>query len=98
MPTVTLLNAVAATGAGPAQRCGVGKRTLQCTISGTATCAIQVSNDNSTWVTLQSPTSTTAYEMDAPWEYIRGNVTAYTSGTVTLIMGVENIAQDKGVI
>ncbi len=65
------------------------KRTFQVSINGVATVAIEGSNDNANWVTLLSGvTSSSGYEDDAPWNYVRANVTSYTSGNgVTVVMG-----------
>lgn len=90
MSSSTLMAAKAATGAGASTpvRMIRDKRTFQVTIIGTATVAIEGSNDGNNWVTLQSGvTSSSGFEDDAPWNYVRANVTSYTSGTVTVVMG-----------
>ena len=90
MSSAILMAAQAATGAGAwvPVRMIRDKRTFQVTVTGTATVAIEASNDGVNAVTLQSGISASAgYEDDAPWNYMRANVTAYTSGSVTVAMG-----------
>lgn len=95
-----LLENKTATGAGTAYAM-VGKRTFQATGtttsgSGAATVKIQVSNDASNWLdlaTISLTLSTTAASdglaADAPWGYVRANVTAIsgTGASVTVRMG-----------
>lgn len=90
-----LLDSVTGTGAGlsagPAQN---GMKTFHATLAGTgaitATVLVEVSNDNSNWVTLGtiSLTGTTAtsdgFASEAPWLYYRGNVSAITGTGATL--------------
>ena len=45
------------------------------TAAGTATVAIQVSADGSTWVTISVAAGDRTYLIEAPGEYVRGNVT-----------------------
>lgn len=90
MSASTLMAAQTATGAGAsvAVRAIRDKRTFQVSISGTATVALQGSNDNTNWVTLQGGiTASGGFEDDAPWNFMRANVTAYSSGSVTVVMG-----------
>lgn len=90
MSASTLMAAQNTTGAGPSTpvRMIRDKRTFQVTITGTAVVALEGSNDGSNWVTLQSGISSSAgFEDDAPWNNVRANVTSYTSGTVTVVMG-----------
>jgi len=82
----TLLSAVAATGAGTTYSVENPRRTFQVTGTFVGTVAVQVSNDGTNWDTLISTTATGAWASDQPWPYVRGNVTAFTSGTITLIM------------
>jgi hypothetical protein len=64
------------------------KRTFQITISGIATVSIEGSNDGVNAIVLQPGiTSSIGYEDSAPWAYVRSNVTGYTSGLVTVILG-----------
>lgn len=65
--------------------------------SGSAVVAIQVSNDGTNWitagtVTLTLGTSATSdgFTTDAPWKYVRANVTTLTGtgASVSAVMGV----------
>lgn len=65
--------------------------------AGAATIVIEVSNDGANWLTydiisltLSTTTASAGVEMDAPWAYVRGNVTAIsgTGAHLSLIMGV----------
>lgn len=64
--------------------------------AGAATIVIQVSNDGSNWLTLgtisltlSTTSSSDGFAADAPWAYIRANITALsgTGAAVTVIMG-----------
>ena len=104
MQTKTLLSGVIATGAGTAEKVDQRARTLQATGAtsagaGAATLAIEVSNTgaDNTWLTydtisltLSATPATAGVEMDAPWSFVRGNVTAIsgTDAAVSLFMGV----------
>jgi hypothetical protein len=99
----TLLSAVTTTGAGAAAD-DVDKalRTYQAygqttAGSGAATIKVQGSNDNTNWVdlgtitlTLTTTTVSDGFASNAPWKYVRGNVTALsgTGAAVTLMVGV----------
>lgn len=99
---VKLLDAVIVTGAGASREVRVPKRTFQLygTTSagaGAAEVDIEVSNDNTNFIVLGTITlvlATTAssdgFAIDAPWQYVRGNVKSIsgTNATVTLTMGV----------
>lgn len=82
----TLLDAVGETGAGIAATPAALNRVFSCVISNTATCKLQGSVDNATWHDLYTFTATGAVTTAEPWPYVRGNVTAFTSGTVSLKM------------
>ena len=65
--------------------------------TGSTTVAVEVSNNNTDWLThgtitltLSTTKATAGIEMDAPWAYVRGNVTAIsgTGAAVSLFMGV----------
>jgi hypothetical protein len=105
--TYVLLKSVIATGAGPTLANPVhsspnAAKTFQAngtvsTSTGSATIYVQVSNNNSDWITLGTITLTlgTSSTSDgfaslAPWAYIRGNVNAIsgTNATVTLTMAI----------
>lgn len=83
----TLLNAVTATGAGTAVtpiHNGSSHENLNVQISGTfvGTVAIEGSLDGTNWTALTSQTAPYVGKVfDFP--YIRANVTAYTSGSIT---------------
>jgi len=97
-----LLNAVTAPGSGIANHVDQCARTFQAVGattagSGSATIGIEVSNDATNWLThdtitltLSTTSATAGIEMDAPWAYVRGNVTAIsgTGAAVSLFMGV----------
>ena len=101
--TVALLAAATGTGAGSAHEPWNHKRTFQAdgTTSagaGAATILIQVSNDNSNWITMGTITLTLAttsssdgFTSDAPWRYVRANVSAIsgTDASVNVRMGNE---------
>jgi len=98
-----LLNAVLVTGAGASSSSFGGRCQLQAIANGTsgaftAVIVVEGSNNDSNWepigtITL-SGTATTAdsdgFKMDAPWAFVRGNVTSIsgTGATATLLMGV----------
>lgn len=75
-------------------------RTFQATVAGTgavsATVAIEVSNNNTYWVTLATfslsgtTSNTDGFTSSAPWMYVRANCTAIsgTGAVVTVDMGV----------
>lgn len=95
-----LLNAATTTGAGTAYAMG-GKRTFQASGAttsgaGAATIKIQVSNDGSNWLdlatislTLSTTSASDGLAADAPWGYVRANLTAIsgTNAAVTVRMG-----------
>ena len=99
----TLLNAVTSLGPGAAVE-GSGKRTFQAVLDAnagvtmSATVDVEVSNDGMNFVTLGTITlsgtggtaETDGFTSDAPWAYVRGNVTAIsgTGANVSLYMGV----------
>ncbi len=97
----SVLQQVASGGAaavGDAHRCP-SNGTVQATVSGTgtvsATVAIEVSNDNTNFVTLGTITlsgttsATDGFAFSAPWVYIRSNCTAIsgTSAALSVVMG-----------
>lgn len=102
IPTVALLTAATATGAGEAhQPLHASRRAFQLAGSttsgiGSATAVVEVSLDGINYLTLGTMTialsitvSTDGFTSDAPWRYVRGNVTAIsgTGASVTLTMG-----------
>lgn len=98
----TLLDAVTATGAGSSVQPVLPQRTFSCVVAGTgavtATVLVQVTNDatNGPWMTAATFTlsgTTSASDgvaLEAPWAYVRGNVSAITGtgAAVTLKMAV----------
>ena len=100
--TVFLLTDVLVTGAGAGKRRPRASSTFQAVGSvsastGAATIVVEVSNDGVNWLTLGTipltlGTSATAdgFASDAPWVFVRGNVTAIsgTDAAVSLLMGV----------
>lgn len=98
-----LLDAVSATGAGPAvSASGTVEfaRTFQLIVSGanpvSGTCEIQVSNDGENWIPTPlgtitvsgTGTQTDGFTSNANWGFYRANLTALGVGdTATLIMG-----------
>lgn len=96
-----LLDAVTGTGAGTGFQAETAKRTFQATVTGTgaltATVKIQVSNDGTNYIDLATislsgtTSATDGFSSDAPWRFVRGNVTALTgtSAAVTAFAGVE---------
>lgn len=99
--TVALLTDATATGAGTSHEPWNEKRTFQgvgstTSGSGAATIKVQASNDNANWIDLGTITltlgvtaTTDGFTSDAPWRYIRGNVTAIsgTGAKASLLMG-----------
>lgn len=97
----TLLDAVTATGAGSAFAPRGAKRTFQAygattNGAGTATILIQGSLDGENWLTIATITLTLStvdandgFASDAPWAYVRGNVSVLTGtgAAVTLLLG-----------
>lgn len=97
LPLQTLLSAVAATGAGTSlETAGYGVASFQVTGTFSATVTWQGSNDNSNWVSIPArkvaddavattATATGIYIVNTQGvHFIRPNVTAYTSGSVTV--------------
>jgi len=86
---IYLLNAAGAAAAGSAIRCRPGRKAVF-QIAGTyvGTTKIQVSLDGTNWADLIPTTSTGVWE-GITYPYMRGNVTAYTSGSITAMMSFE---------
>lgn len=100
----TLLDSVTATATSSSIELKGAKKTFQLigatsTGTGTAAAEIQVSNDDSNWITLDTLSITTSataaetetdyYSLDAPWKYTRGvlNVITGTGATISLVSG-----------
>lgn len=92
MQILKLLNAVAAVGAGtvfPIDEDVASKKILQAIITGTATVKLQGSLNNVDWVDVGTAVSVSGYQLVDVFPYMRGNVTAWTSGTVTLLLDAD---------
>jgi len=89
MPEITLLDGAEATGAGDAHDLidPISPGAVQAVIDGTATVKLQGSLNGSDWTDIATFTGNDAAAVDA-LRYVRGNVTEYTSGAVSLILGV----------
>ena len=85
-----LLDGVGAVVNGDTYRCYQSKKSFQVLISDTATVQIQGSNNSVNWNTLSDGTLTASgyLHVDAPTPYIRAIVSSYTSGTVSVILGL----------
>lgn len=86
---VTLLNAVQSTGTGNSEQIGgigpaAATGVVQVVITGTATVALEGSLDGTNWFEITSVSSSGGQAVTAP-VYVRGNVTSYSSGDVTLM-------------
>lgn len=100
--TLTVFNARTTTGASEVFQPWGTRRTIEVTVSGTGavstTVVVQISNDETNWITLNTLTvsgTTTATDgaaMDAAWRYMRLNMTALsgTGAAVTAIVGSHN--------
>lgn len=86
MVTHTLLNAVAATGASASLSMNTTPQMAQVTGTFVATVHLEGSNDGTNWVSIGNVTAAGSIANTAAWAYVRGNVTAYTSGTVTMVI------------
>lgn len=81
---VTILSAVTATGAGTGYPIDGVPFSVVVTGITTATVAIQGSVDGTNYVTIGSAlTADGTGGATTPYKYVRANVTAYTSGTIT---------------
>ncbi len=82
--SVTLLNAVVATGASREVSPTNNQITFQATIAGTATITLQASLDGTNWSTIGTAlTASGIVSFDAPYKFVRANCTAWTSGATT---------------
>jgi hypothetical protein len=104
LPAVTtLLDGVLVIGAGTASSMYGGRCTFQGIANGSsgafsAVITVEVSNDNANWELLGTMTlagtattaDSTGLSSDAPWAFVRGNVTSIsgTGATATLLMAV----------
>lgn len=83
-----LLTGATATGAGIATSLDSGRFSVQIAGITTATVKVQVSNDGSNWHDLATATADGIYSNadGCPYAYVRANVSAYTSGTINVIL------------
>lgn len=86
--SATVIQTATAVAAGTAQTLASPSAPRAFVLSGTfvATIKIQVSMNGTTWYDLASYTAPAVLESTGPWKYVRGNCTAFTSGTATLTM------------
>ncbi len=94
----TLLRNVTATGAAAGVENNGPNRAFQAIVAGTgavtATVNVEVSNNNTDWLVLGTISlsgttrATDGFANDAPWRFVRGNLTAIsgTGAAVTLLM------------
>jgi len=61
---------------------------LQVVITGTATVALQSSNNEIDWIDLAVTSASAGYELKAPWKFIRAVGSSMTSATAKVIMGI----------
>lgn len=82
---VTLLDGVEATGASTATKTNLVRTTYHVEGISTATVVIQVSNDGTNFVNSGlSFTADGVGAVEGPFQWVRANCTAYTSGTITV--------------
>lgn len=86
MALVTLLSGVGATGASQGIRTdGLNPAHVQVSGITVGTVAVQGSVDGSTWATIATAlTADGIVTLATPTPYVRANVTAFTSGTITV--------------
>lgn len=83
----TILSGATGTGAGSAYPMHAMKVVLQVVGISTATVEIQVSLDGTNYETVATATADDIFYLEGPYKAIRANVTAYTSGTISVYMG-----------
>ncbi len=90
----TAMAAQAATGAGSVVDVsglisvpGMPGPVMQIIITNTATVTIQQSLDRTNWTTMATTSTSDSFVLPCPGVYYRPNVTAWTSGTVTVLVG-----------
>lgn len=89
---IVLLSGATSTGAGTAWPMATSRASFQFDGITTATVAIQVSNDGQqNWHTIYSVTSDQVVTISEPYVWLRINVTAYTSGTITVTAAMDGI-------
>ena len=83
----TLLDAVDATAAGDEIEISALNKVAQVFGTFVGTVHLQGSLDGTNWVSLGNLTAAGKISNTEPWKYVRGNVTAYTSGNISMILG-----------
>jgi len=83
----TLLSAAAATGAGAAVACSAKDKVAHVFGTFVGTVHLEGSMDGTNYFTLGNLTAIGKIANSEPWKFIRGNVTAFTSGTITMLLG-----------
>lgn len=86
--TTTLLSAVTATGSSSAVENAPLNKVLQVFGTFVGTIHFEGSNDNSNFVSLGNVTAAGKIANAEAWKYVRARVSAYTSGSITAILGV----------
>lgn len=83
---INLLNAAAAVGAGAAHEVNSSRLGIYIRISATATVEIQTSADGTNWLatSITAKTASGYFALDELHRFVRANVTAWTSGTVSV--------------
>src|SRR5688572_12366563 len=86
LQTIRIMDAQAATGAGTAHQVAGDRIGFYITIGNMATVKIETSPDGSTWydTSIVGKTASGYFHLDELHRYVRANVTAHTSGTVTV--------------
>jgi hypothetical protein len=86
LQTIRLLNAAAATGPGPAHEVTGERLGFYIAVTLTATVKIETSPDGVAWfdTSIVSKTANGYFPLNELHRYVRANVTAFTSGTVTV--------------
>jgi hypothetical protein len=85
--TETLLDEAAATGASDAVELKTRSKTLQVFGTFVGTVHLEGSMDDTNYQSLGNVTAAGKISNDEPWKYVRANVSAYTSGAITAILG-----------
>ena len=83
---INLLSAAGAVGAGAAHQVNGDRLGIYIRITGTATVKMETSADGVSWVdsSITGKTASGYFALDELHRFVRANVTAWTSGTVTV--------------
>jgi len=92
MNLITLLNGATATGAGSKKHMVSRHKAIEITGITTATVVVYGSNSSTSTgiVALGSVTADGSIVNDQPWAYVWADITAYTSGTITVTLATPN--------